>query len=58
VTGDQRYVLAGRQVTFLHYGKEKSGTIERLSSDGSIVFLTSGRWMHRASVTLIEEGEG
>ena len=40
----------GQTVTFMHYGVEQQGVIARISDDGKIVHLTSGRWLHAESV--------
>jgi hypothetical protein len=51
---DNRFIFSGRPVTYMHYGQVKTDTVERLGSDGSIVFLTNGRWLHRITAKIHE----
>ena len=45
----------GQRVWFFHYGQIKQGYIARFSQgSGSIVYLTDGRWLHRASVNPVD----
>ena len=43
-------IKVGSKVTYSSYGVEMIGTVDRLSRDGSIVFLTTGKWLHLESV--------
>lgn len=42
----------GDRVTFIYWGKVKTGVVDYLSRDRSIVFLEGGRWLHRRSVMI------
>lgn len=44
--------MVGRKVTFQHYGETKTGIVARVAHN--IVWLTSGRWLHLESVTLVD----
>ena len=42
----------GMKVSYLQYGQQKTGVVEGLSRDGTIVFLKgTSLWLHRESVT-------
>lgn len=51
----EKQLARGDHVTFQHYGEEKTGVVERISSDGAIVTLKSGRWLHRDNVKLLSQ---
>lgn len=40
------------QVIYISYGVEKTATVSRISSDGKILFLDNGRWIHAESARL------
>jgi signal peptidase I len=40
----------GDTITFRHYGVEKTETIGRISPDGTIVYTTMCRWLHKESI--------
>lgn len=42
----------GITVTYSSYGAIKTAKITRISSDGAILFLDNGKWIHRESATV------
>lgn len=40
--------MVGKEVSFLHYGYRKTGTVARIAH--GIVHLTDGRWLHLQSI--------
>jgi hypothetical protein len=43
-------IKVGSKVTYMHYGQKKTGVVEGLSRDGTIVWIEGASWLHRQSV--------
>lgn len=46
-------IKVGSRVSYEHYGQKKTGVVEGLSRDGSIVWIKGAHWLHRTSVVLV-----